>query len=80
MIDRHVAAPPSFEQSREELRQEIIQAGVRQALDKARVGLHIEKFNMDGTPMTPAAAGPDTTGTPTTDMPPTPGATPTVPR
>ena len=82
VLDRHAATPPTFEQSRDELRQEIIQAGVRVALDKARVGLRVEKFNMDGTPMTPAtaAATPDATAAPTTDLPPTPGATPAVPR
>ena len=77
LIDRRVAPPPTFEQSREQLRQEIIQAGVRQELDKARVGLVVQKFNMDGTPMAPAAPiTPNPTSTPTTDLPPTPGATP----
>ena len=78
-----VAAPPPFEQARDEIRQQIIQAGVRQALDKARVGLAIQKFNMDGSPMTPdsaAAVQPDPTATPTTDLPPTPGTTPAVPK
>ncbi len=82
VIDRHTAAPPSFEQSRDELRQDVIQAGVRAAIEKARAGLPVQKFNMDGTPMAPAAlAAPDTTAAPTTDIPPTPGAvTPGVPR
>ena len=78
-----VAPPPTFEQSRDELRQQIIQAGVRKALDKARVGLVVQKFNMDGTPMTAAAAAgttPEPTATPTTDLPPTPGTTPAVPK
>ncbi len=74
--ERRTASPPTFEQSRDELRQQIIQGGVRVALDKARVGLPVQKFNMDGSPMTPAAAAPDATATPTTDLPPTPGAPP----
>ena len=80
-VDEHrVAPPPSFDQSKEELRQQIIQAGVRQELDKAKQGLTIEKFNMDGTPMTAGASPADPTATPTTDLPPTPGATPAVPK
>lgn len=83
-VEEHrVAPPPSFDQARDELRQQIIQAGVRQELDKARAGLTIQKFNMDGTPMTPSAVsagGPNPTSTPTTDLPPTPGATPPVPK
>ena len=77
------APPPSFDQVRDEIRQQIIQAGVRAALDKARVGLVVQKFNMDGSPMTPdsaAAQQPNPTATPTTDLPPTPGATPAVPK
>ncbi len=69
-----------FDQAKDELRQQIIQAGVRQALDKARVGLTIQKFNMDGSPMTADAAVPNPTVTPTTDLPPTPGTTPAVPK
>ncbi len=78
-----VAPPPPFEQARDEIRQQIIQAGVRTALDKARVGLAIQKFNMDGSPMTAdsaAAIQPNPTETPTTDLPPTPGITPAVPK
>ena len=81
-VDEHrVAPPPPFEQAREELRQQIIQGGVRKALDRARVGLTIQKFNMDGTPMTAEALGlPNPTALPTTDLPPLPGATPAIPK
>ncbi len=78
--ETRVSAPPTFEQSRAELRQQVIQAGVKQALEKARAGLPIEKFNVDGTPMTAAAATPEPTSTPTTDMPPTPGTPPATPK
>ena len=81
--ETRVAPPPPFDQVRDEIRQQIIQAGVRAALERAKVGLVVQKFNMDGTPMTPdsaAATQPDPTATPTTDLPPTPGATPAVPK
>jgi peptidyl-prolyl cis-trans isomerase C len=78
--ETRTAPPPTFDQAKEELRQQIIQAGVRKVLDKARVGLTVVKFNMDGTPMTAATPGPNPTVTPTTDMPPTPGVTPAVPK
>jgi peptidyl-prolyl cis-trans isomerase C len=80
-VDETRTAPaPSFDQSKEELRQQIIQAGVRRALDKARVGLVVQKFNMDGTPMTAPSPTANPTSTPTTDIPPTPGVTPAVPK
>lgn len=78
--ETRVAPPPSFEQAHDEIRQEIIQAAVRVELDKARQGLTIAKFNMDGSPMTPDAGAPNATATPTTDMAPAPGATPAVPK
>ena len=84
VIDVRSAPPPTFDQSKDEIRQQLIQAGVRKALDQARQGLTIQKFNMDGTPMTAtdASAGvpPNPTSTPTTDLPPTPGTTPAVPK
>ena len=81
-VDETRTAPaPGFDQAKDELRQQIIQAGVRKALDQARVGLVVQKFNMDGSPMTAAATPmPNPTATPTTDLPPTPGATPAVPK
>ena len=83
LVDTRTAPPPPFDQAKDEIRQQIIQAGVRQALDKARVGLTIQKFNMDGSPVTAENAvgvTPDPTATPTTDLPPTPGTTPAVPK
>jgi peptidyl-prolyl cis-trans isomerase C len=80
VIERRVAPPPSFDQAKDQLRQEAIQAGVRQVLAKARVGLPVEKFNMDGTPMTASAVPPSPPGAPATDLPPTPGVTPAVPK
>ncbi len=78
--ERKVSPPPTFDEVKAELRQQIIQAGVRQALNKARVGLAIEKFNVDGSPMTDAPSTPEATSTPTTDMPPAPGTPPATPK
>ena len=73
--------PPTYDQVKDEIRQQIIQGAVRQALDKAKVGVTVVKFNMDGSPMAPAAAASsDATAKPTTDLPPTPGTTPAVPK
>ena len=69
--ERRTAPVPTFEQSRDELRQQVVQEGVRAAVAKARAGLKIEEFNMDGSPAAtpaPAAAGP------ASDIPPLPGA------
>ena len=79
VIDTRTAPPPTFDQAKDEIRQQIIQAEVRKALDQARQGLTVQKFNMDGSPMT-ADATPNPTVTPTTDLPPTPGTTPAVPK
>ena len=78
--ERKVSPPPTFDEVKAELRQQIIQAGVRQALNKARVGLAIQKFNVDGSPMSDAPSTPEATSTPTTDMPPAPGAPPATPK
>jgi peptidyl-prolyl cis-trans isomerase C len=51
--ERRTAPPPTFEQSRDELRQKMIQEGVQKAVAQARTGLTVQKFNMDGTPMKP---------------------------
>ena len=80
VVGSRTAPPPSFDEAKDELRQQVIQAGVRKALDQARVGLVVQKFNMDGTPMTAAATTPNPTSTPTMDLPPTPGTTPAVPK
>ena len=79
--DKRSAPPPTFEQAHDEIRQQIIQEGVRADLEKLKVGLPIEKFAMDGSPLPPGGpATPDPTANPTTDLPPAPGAQPAVPR
>ena len=46
--ERRTAPPASFEQSRDELRQKLIQEGVTAVIARARAGVKVEKFNMDG--------------------------------
>jgi len=49
--ERRSAPPATFEQSRDELRQKMIQEGVQKAVAQARTGVTVQKFNMDGTPL-----------------------------
>ena len=49
--ERRKAAPPSFEDAQDELRQQMIQQGVQTALTRARASVVIEQFNLDGSPM-----------------------------
>jgi peptidyl-prolyl cis-trans isomerase C len=62
--DRRKAAPPSFEEMSDQLREEMVREAVTAELDHLRSGAKIEKFNMDGSkaeakpataPATPAA-------------------------
>ena len=45
---RRQAPPPNFEQARDQLRQDMIQEGVRKVVAEARQGLAIQRFNPDG--------------------------------
>lgn len=56
--ERRQSPPPPFEQVRDELRQTMIQDGVRKVLEQAKTGVSIERFNPDGTPQAPAPAAP----------------------
>jgi len=47
-IESRKAPPPSFEDSRDELRQKVVQETVQASVAKARIGVAVEKFNMDG--------------------------------
>ncbi|MSP01348.1 MAG: peptidylprolyl isomerase [Acetobacteraceae bacterium] len=50
-LDRRTATPPPFEQVKDQLRQGLINDEVRKVLARARTGLTVERFNMDGTPI-----------------------------
>lgn len=64
--ERRQAAPPPFEQVRDELRQTMIQDGVRTVLDRAKTGVSVERFNPDGTPQAavPSTPAPGTPAAP----------------
>jgi peptidyl-prolyl cis-trans isomerase C len=47
--ERRQAPAPTYEQARDQVRQEIIQEGVKTVVAEAKQGLAIEKFNPDGT-------------------------------
>jgi peptidyl-prolyl cis-trans isomerase C len=48
VIEVRQAPPATFEQSRDQIRQELIQEGVKKVVAEAKQGLTIEKFNPDG--------------------------------
>jgi peptidyl-prolyl cis-trans isomerase C len=50
-LDHRSAAPPSYEQARDQLRQQMINEEVRKTLAKARADVTVERFNLDGTPV-----------------------------
>jgi peptidyl-prolyl cis-trans isomerase C len=50
-LERRTTQPPAFEQQKDELRQQMVQAAVQKEVAQARGAVTVEKFNMDGTPM-----------------------------
>ena len=56
-IEHRTAPPPAFEEVHDEIRQALIQDGVKHALDAARVGVTVKKFAQDGSAMPDAPAG-----------------------
>ena len=59
------APPPTIDEVRDELRQQIIQEGVAKVLASAKQGISVEKFNADGTPYTPPVMPQGMPGSPT---------------
>ena len=53
LVERRQAPPPSFEQSLDQLRQEMLKEGVQQEIAKARSEANVQTFNIDGSPMRP---------------------------
>ena len=51
VIERRRAPAESFDKAREELRQKMIQDYVQAAVESARAEVHVEKFNLDGSPI-----------------------------
>ncbi len=75
VIERRVAPAPTFEQARDEIRQQIIQDGIRKVVEKAKTGLAIERFKADGSPMPAAGAPIDLVPTAPPGTAPQPGVT-----
>jgi peptidyl-prolyl cis-trans isomerase C len=59
--------PPTYEQARSELRQQIVQEAVQKVIAEARASVKIERFNPDGSPITASE---------TAEPPPPPGEPP----
>jgi peptidyl-prolyl cis-trans isomerase C len=51
--ESRTAPPPSFEQSKDQLRQEVIREEVQKLVDQARSKVQIARFNLDGTKPSP---------------------------
>jgi peptidyl-prolyl cis-trans isomerase C len=50
-LEHRTAAAPPFEQVRDELRQQMVQAAVQKEVAAARGEVTVERFNMDGSPV-----------------------------
>jgi peptidyl-prolyl cis-trans isomerase C len=50
-LEHRTAAAPAFEQERDQLRQQMVQAAVQKEVTEARKGVTVEKFNQDGSPV-----------------------------
>jgi peptidyl-prolyl cis-trans isomerase C len=50
-LDHRTAAPPTFEQSRDQLRQKMISEAVHKVLAQAQADVTVERFNLDGSPV-----------------------------
>lgn len=50
-LGHRTSPPPSFEQERDQIRQQMVQAAVQKEVAQARSEVTVEKFNMDGSPV-----------------------------
>ncbi|SKA35141.1 peptidyl-prolyl cis-trans isomerase C [Enhydrobacter aerosaccus] len=64
--DRRQAAPPSFEEMSDQIRQDLARETVTAMLNQLRSGAKVEKFNIDGTKPAPAPAPAAPAGNPST--------------
>jgi peptidyl-prolyl cis-trans isomerase C len=51
VLGRRTASPPPFEQVRDQIRQEMVQAAIQKEVESAKQGLTVERFNPDGSPV-----------------------------
>jgi len=50
-LDRRAGTPPSFDQMKDQLRQQMINEEVRKTVARAKSTVTVERFNLDGTPI-----------------------------
>jgi len=50
VVEKRQAPAPTFEQAADQLRQQMVQEGVRKEIAQARAGANVEMFNLNGTP------------------------------
>jgi peptidyl-prolyl cis-trans isomerase C len=55
VLETRVATPPTYEQERDQIRQQLLQADVAAAVADAKSGVKIVMFNADGSPVKPGA-------------------------
>jgi peptidyl-prolyl cis-trans isomerase C len=51
VLGHRTAAPPSFDEEKDQLRQQMVQAAIQKEVETARQGVKVERFNMDGSPV-----------------------------
>ena len=51
VIEHRTSPPPNFDDQKDQLRQQMIQAAIQKEVTQAKTGLKIEAFNMDGSPV-----------------------------
>jgi peptidyl-prolyl cis-trans isomerase C len=50
-LGRRTTPPPTFEEERDQLRQQMVQDAVQKEITQAKASVTVEKFNMDGSPV-----------------------------
>jgi peptidyl-prolyl cis-trans isomerase C len=58
VVDRRQAAPPSFEEARDQLSEDLSREIVKDKIKELRSGAKVETFTLEGAPMVPAAPAP----------------------
>jgi peptidyl-prolyl cis-trans isomerase C len=67
VLETRVSTPPTYEQERDQIKQQLLQADVAAAVAQAKIGLKINEFNADGSAVKPGQ-------TPSVPAPPAPPA------
>jgi peptidyl-prolyl cis-trans isomerase C len=51
VLGRRTASPPKFDEVKDQIRQEMVQAAIQKEVENAKQGLTVERFNPDGSPV-----------------------------